>query len=353
MKTPILLFVPVLVVSCLSPLRAGAQAAGSGAAGVPAEVITDIRFGPAERSVVNALRDELRIFTRVVERQVRRGDTDRPAAFRMGIPMLLARDTPAAHCTWLEGFGALVSLEVDMPLVPPPGNPAVAAGANPDSDWEAARRELSGDTAGSGSGAGPSMHDPARLAQLRDRLVAALRQATNIQHLAASDAVAIVVRGPAAAGTSVAGRGSGRSSGAFGSVSFSAGFGGGGIGGGAGGGSVGGGTGGDSGGAGGDGGGSSGGGGSVTFSTGGDALVDPTTGLPLGRSSGSGFGSRGGWIAFGEEPSEATYLTLRVRKADLEALAAGTLSAEAFAGKIATQAYQGPRPAGMPTVPVF
>lgn len=321
MKIPPLVPLSVLLTVLACPPEATAQAGGIGAAASPAEVVTDLRFTPAPEAVVNSLRDELRIFTRVIERSVRRTETDRPAAFRMGIPLLLSREAPAVHCTWIEGFGALLSLEVDMPLVPPTTNAPTVASGNPDSDWEAARRELAGDSTHSG-GPDPAAHDPARLVQLRDRLIAALRQATNLHHVAASDVVAITVRGPASASSGAGGRASFRSSARYGSVSVSSGF-----------------VGSDS------------GGGGVSFGTGGDPLVDPQTGAPLTRAR--SFGSYGGWSGFGDESTEASYLNLRVRKTDLDALAAGTLSGDAFAAKVGTHSYQGPRPAGTPAVPVF
>lgn len=303
--------------------------AGFGPAPV-AQSVTDLRFTDFDPAKAEGLRKELRILSRVFERLTRRPDTERNNASRMGIPMLLTPAEPAVRITHLEGFGVLLSLETDLILVPTPDSRNAPRSGAPDSEWEAARRELDGEAAPEDQ---PVAHDPDRVLEFRRQLIGALRQATNLHHLAPGDVVAVIATGPAGSAATRDPQTEGSASPAGAGTAAHA-----------------------------------------------DAPTPGSENLPPGHehessvgtraeggvsfgfhtssssssSSGSGlpprfglqrwdFGVAGSSQTQGPVPDEASFLTLRVTKADLDQLAQGKLSPETFASRLTVNAYQGPR----------
>lgn len=302
-----------------------------------AQSVTDLRFTDFDPAKADGLRKELRILSRVFERLIRRPDTERNNASRMGIPMLLTPAEPSVRITHLEGFGILLSLETDLLLVPTPASQNAPRPGVPDSEWEAARRELDGEAAAENH---PVAHDPDRVLEFRRQLIGALRQATNLHHLAPGDVVAVIATGPAGSAaarepqtegsTSPAGAGTTAHADAPapGSENLPPGREH----------EISGGT-------------TAGGGGSFGFFS---SSSSSGSGLPPGFGNRMwDYGVAGSPQAQGSVPDEASFLTLRVTKADLDQLAQGKLSPETFASKLTVNAYQGPRATTSSTERVF
>lgn len=286
-------------------------------AATPTEPPVDVRFGPVDAAVVEQRGSDLRIMGRVLERAVRpAAGREQPVGFRMGIPMWVSGGTEGVRAAYLEGFGALFTLKVDMPLVPPRSKTATVTTNPAASDWDAARREVQGEPGDPGASDVPVAYDARLMDQLRERLVAALRQATNLRHLAAGEVVAVVAEGPAAdavdsgAAAAEGQAGTGPSSVAAGGDVFTSSVGG-------------------------------GGGSAVYFESGGGSGSGRrsfrwSTGRPAPGWNPSG----AGLVGF-EDGEGFSRLTVRVRKSDLEALAAGTFSGEAWTKAVSFQTSTG------------
>ncbi|MEO2002820.1 MAG: hypothetical protein ABGY41_01815 [Candidatus Poribacteria bacterium] len=111
-----------------------------------------------------------------------------------------------ARARYIDGFGVVVAAQVDFPLV---GEPDVGedyeGSASEPSLWEDTRSEMAGaGPAAQGQGviwgarSGNTRYDAARVEKLHQALIDTLKAAANMDGLGDDDAVAIVVRGPAA-----------------------------------------------------------------------------------------------------------------------------------------------------------
>jgi hypothetical protein len=307
------------------------------AAGQSGEGLVDLRFGPVDPAVAEARSGDLRVMARVIERAVRPAGLEATVGYGMGIPLWLAGSgTEGVRAMSVEGFGAVFSFSVDLPLTPGRGAGGVTNRPTAHSTWETARREVEG---GGGDDPGPepvAAHDPSLVARLQEQLVAVLRQATNIRHLAAGEFVAVVVEGPMA-GTGFQGEPDhpgmppGEASG--GGAGFEGAVDGSGVavssGSGAGLGSAG-----------------SGGGSVAVYGSGMGGTVRRSfrwgfggAGGGVGGGSGAMFGEPSGRAGAGLAGDGLSVLTLRVSKADLDALATGGMTAEAWAARVRTHAY--------------
>lgn len=196
---------------------------------------------------------------------------------------------------YIEGYGALFTLNVNLPLLPPPARESDSdAKEKVNSEWEEARKELSRPSQSGGeeafavfgesfdydfmrNGGDPVTYDAGKVEELKSDLIAALKNAANIRKLKADEFVTVVVTGASAGrgGKTIKGEGSGSG-------------------------------------------------------WGGRRTVDPATGLPFAEEqkmviAESSSGERGA-------PAK---LILRARKADAEAFQNGKLDFDAFRKKVA------------------
>jgi hypothetical protein len=102
---------------------------------------------------------------------------------------------------YVGGYGAIFSLEVDFPLVPPPEMPREDQTAEPtDQVWAQAQRELLDPQAASRRQRRAPQAEPYRqevVEGLKNALTDALKHATNIRDLGAEAWLTILVQGPA------------------------------------------------------------------------------------------------------------------------------------------------------------
>jgi hypothetical protein len=118
----------------------------------------------------------------------------------MGIDVFVGPGSSAMRNFYLEGYGAVFSLNVGFPLLPPPpkAEPKTEQG-EADPAWEEARQELQ--VGGTGPrAAGGEAYSEETVKALKDRLLESLKSAANIRHMQARDFVTVCVFGGGSGG---------------------------------------------------------------------------------------------------------------------------------------------------------
>jgi hypothetical protein len=158
------------------------------------------------------LQEDLPVMSRVLERAV---SPDLANAGRrvMGLNLMFAPGKSSTQSIYLEDYGAIFTLQVRFPLLPPVEAPA---GDDPltepeDSEWEAARRDIYGGAPSPdpyGSDAfmqqygterrHTEAYSDAKVEVLQKAVLAALKHAARIRHLDHDDFILVRISGPAA-----------------------------------------------------------------------------------------------------------------------------------------------------------
>jgi hypothetical protein len=156
-----------------------------------------------EKALAN-LDEDLTIMARVLDKSVQRGseDGDRKA---MGIHLWAIGGGPkgGARNMYIDGHGAIFTLNVNMPLVAPTTKPEpTEKKETANSTWEEARNELygrdderRGEKRKSGDKRPVIPYEAARVEELKKDLSEALKNASHIRGLKDNDYVTIVVQG--------------------------------------------------------------------------------------------------------------------------------------------------------------
>ncbi len=117
-------------------------------------------------------------------------------------PQILRSSGGRPKAIYVGGYGALFSLRMSFPLVPPPEAPkASKAGEQTDQVWAAAQRELADpESAVRSRRAGPAgqPYKAEAVEDLKNTLTAALKHASNIRDLEPESWLMVLVQGPAA-----------------------------------------------------------------------------------------------------------------------------------------------------------
>jgi hypothetical protein len=119
---------------------------GSSRRGPDAEII---RFSEMGAEAHAGLAEDLNVMAYLIERDVQRSFGAHGTAYRLGVPILFhggARGGRSVEATYLEGFGARFALSVNFPLVAPAETKAEPEKPAKTTDWETAKRELYGRT---------------------------------------------------------------------------------------------------------------------------------------------------------------------------------------------------------------
>ncbi len=181
---------------------------------------------PLDAKELATVEEDLGIMARLLEKEIEReaGAGGTPNALGIAITRL---DGRGPSVMLLEGYGAVFTFSVRMPLTPPPPR---AADRKPertsDSPWERTRRELFGPPGGGGGGeregepgrrgggagfggAGGEGwmarvetpdYDAKKVEELKKSILEALKQAGNIRALKAEDYLTVVVQGSGGGG---------------------------------------------------------------------------------------------------------------------------------------------------------
>ncbi len=168
----------------------------AGSAG-PATVIA---FSSADPRNVDSLQEDLTVMSLVIQQKLEKGVGEGSPDYRMGIPLLLRSGQRGIESLYLDGFGAVFTLNVNFPLVPPPASKAKEIeNATSSDEWDKARKELYGgresrDAANLYGSAGVP-YDAEQVGALKRALIEALKNAANIRGLKPEEAVVVTVFG--------------------------------------------------------------------------------------------------------------------------------------------------------------
>ncbi len=160
-----------------------------------------VRSAKADTKTTSQLQEDLAIMSRVLEKSAGEYRDDHEEA--AGIPILALGGGKGIRALYLEDYGVLFTLSVNIPLQPElKGEMAEKPQNATNEEWNEARSELFADRRPAGGrGEHPRREfDQHQLDEFRDSLVEALRNAANIRNLQDSDWVTLVVRGRGAAG---------------------------------------------------------------------------------------------------------------------------------------------------------
>jgi hypothetical protein len=156
-----------------------------------------IRSGKVDPKTFSQLQEDLAIMSRIVEKSAADYRDDREEV--AGIPILALNNGKAVRALYLEDYGILFTLTVNMPLQPEPRMEQVEEKPQAvNEEWNEARNELFGERrthAVRADRAPRREFDQHQLDEFRDSLTEALRNAGNIRNLRENDWITIVVRG--------------------------------------------------------------------------------------------------------------------------------------------------------------
>jgi hypothetical protein len=155
-----------------------------------------IRSSDVDAKEQESLEQDLPVMARLLSKAT--SDNGAHSGYRaMGIDVTFAPGTGPIRSMYIEGYGALFMLNVGFPLLPPPNRsePQKEKPAE-DSAWEQAKHEVYGRPATTRvlRQAGEPF-DESRVSQLKDSLLEALKNATNIRGLKSDDFITVCVFG--------------------------------------------------------------------------------------------------------------------------------------------------------------
>ena len=259
----------------------------------PAGPAVIIQFSPPDPRSVDTLQEDLNVMSLLLQKKIEHAFGENSPTYRMGIPLLLRAGQHDLESLFLDGFGAVFTMNVNFPLVPPPASKAKESDNTTGSDeWDKARKELYGaretEEPMNPYGTSALPYDAEQVGALKRALLDSLKNAANIRGLKSDEWVVVTVLGTEGVEAGPGARNYGG--------------GGGGIGG--------------------------------------------TAGRPGGRASASepapqGAGTSWSIRAGGYPTGRATVLTVRVRKSDAESFAKGKMTFDQFEQKATISAYLG------------
>ena len=164
-----------------------------------------IESSAVDRKEMTDMEEDLAVMTRILEKAVAREGTKKSTAKAMGIYINTdVFGSQPVQNIYLDGYGALFLMNVKFPLVAPPQKkeetkeePAT------NSTWDEAKRELYGhqDTdffpkTWQAFSQRAEEYDADKVEKLKDAVVEALKNASNIRHLKPDEFVTVTISGP-------------------------------------------------------------------------------------------------------------------------------------------------------------
>jgi len=169
-----------------------------------------IRTSDADAKAQGNLEEDLAVMSRIFDKTLaQKLDEDRENRF-MGINVLFGPGSSPIRSIYLDGYGALFLLNVNFPLLPPSEKAQeTKEKSETDSTWEEAKREIYGqhDAWGqvgkafkfSKAGGPEQEYDEKKVEDLKEGLLEALKNATNIRNLKPDETLTVCVFGGASA----------------------------------------------------------------------------------------------------------------------------------------------------------
>jgi hypothetical protein len=161
-----------------------------------------IRSSETDAKTLAAEQEDLTIMGRILEKSLSGRDEDeRPEA--MGIKLITVGGPGGVRSMQIEGYGAIFMLNVNFPLVGPTNKADEGESKEPtNTTWDEAKREVYGQPGGAdgnpfGARFSKEEFDPKRVEKLKDSLLDALKNASNMRNLKPDESVTVVVRSSA------------------------------------------------------------------------------------------------------------------------------------------------------------
>ena len=186
---------PRTTVARVAPAMAGYGAPyRSSRSSVPPVVV---QFTSTEPQVVQEISEDLDVMTHLIDQSLADDGANGKTSSRMGIELYFTSSGRSVRALYVEDFGAVFMVKVNFPLhgAPPPKGKEPAKPA--DSEWERARREVLGlgDSDDRRDSSAEYVFDAEKVEALKKALIGALKNGSNIRHLKKDDAISISVFG--------------------------------------------------------------------------------------------------------------------------------------------------------------
>jgi len=142
----------------------------------------------------------LNVMSLLLQRKLEDALGENSPTYKMGIPLLLRSGQRSIESLYLDGFGAVFTVNVNFPLVPPPVNKAKENEDTTGSDdWDRARKELYGVRESrdivNPYGSARVPYDAEQVGALKAALLEALKNAANIRGLKSDESAIVTVFG--------------------------------------------------------------------------------------------------------------------------------------------------------------
>jgi hypothetical protein len=168
--------------------------------------------GRIDGDVQAGLEEDLSVMSRILNKVTSGRGAREEHDWAMGIALSSLGSGRRPQSIYLEGYGALFLLNVKFPLVAPPKKQAEEKkpGELPDSEWEQTKDELFGDVKVRrrhgpftepfpGPDGVKAEYRPGRVDELKKNILEALKNASNIRHVKPDESITVAVTGPVSA----------------------------------------------------------------------------------------------------------------------------------------------------------
>ena len=168
---------------------------------VTAEPATLIHFSSPDPANLDSLQEDLNVMSLLLQKKLEDAVGENSPTYKMGIPLLLRSGQRSIESLYVENFGAVFTVHLNFPLMPPTvAKPKENAGPKVSDDWDKARKELYGGSEASVAGSSfweGLPYDSEQVGTLKRALFEVLKNASNIRALKPDESVAVTVFGTA------------------------------------------------------------------------------------------------------------------------------------------------------------
>lgn len=203
----------------IDPMRAGktfGYGGGIGGGGFGGVGSSPWRTGPSQTGVSltffeapppktsDEIAEDMQTLSFLLARNLERAFADDSSDYKLGIPMLLGGEGRSVEASYIEGFGEVFKMSVRFPLVGPAREEPATSKPRQSSEWEEARRAVSGSQGPFGVGTGTwdvnrfpasEPYDPKLVSTLKQKILETLKNASNLRHLGPDDWIVVTVNG--------------------------------------------------------------------------------------------------------------------------------------------------------------
>jgi len=155
-----------------------------------------IRSSKSDAKTNEQLQEDMAVMYRILQKAIGKRSQEEKV-MKMGIP-LLTMSGMGARSMYLEDYGVVFTFAVDMPLLPEAAAEKKVADDSDDSneEWEDAKNDLFGQRrAVKGGHKAGRPFDQGEVDEVKDSIIEALRNGSNIRHLKPNDWITVVVHG--------------------------------------------------------------------------------------------------------------------------------------------------------------